>query len=82
MKKLKVKKKLKFFFYNLKLFMKIIPPHAIQSTKKTDSAFCNKSIMANKLHSTNLEKFLRRIKSRNIKRVNGPKLARMEIFKI
>ena len=31
--------------------------------KKIDFAPCNKSIMANKFRSTNLERFIRRIKS-------------------
>ena len=31
--------------------------------KKTDFVPCNKSIMAHKLRSTNLERFIRRIKS-------------------
>ena len=41
--------------------MKIIPPHI--KYKNIDFAPCNKSIMANKLLSTNLEQFLRVINS-------------------
>ena len=53
----------KKFFLNLKFFMKIIPPHANIKYKMSDFDPFNKSIMANKLRSTNLEQFIRRIKS-------------------
>ena len=56
--------------------------------KSIDFVPYNKSIMANKLLSTNLERFLRRINSplhaliaRNISRVHCFKLAKMAIFK-
>ena len=44
--------------------MEIIPPTRQIKYKTIDFAPCKKSIMANKLRSTNLEQFLRRIKSR------------------
>ena len=47
------------------------PPTRHIKYKKIDLAPCNKSIMAKKLLSTNLERFLRRIKSRL--RVNSAK---------
>ena len=55
--------------------------------KVIDFVLNNKSIMANKLPSTILERLLRRIEypptrlARNILRVNCPKLAKMTIFK-
>ena len=48
----------KWIFFKFKIFVKINPPH-----KVITSAPSNKSIMANKLPSTILERFLRRIKS-------------------
>ena len=67
MKKLDVEKKenimKKKFSKNLRYFVKIIPhmPYKVQSDKFRFSG--NTSIMANKLPSTGLERFLRRIKS-------------------
>ena len=67
-----------------------IPPHATRHIeyKRMDFALCIKSIMANKLLSTNLKQLLGRIKSPltalvagNISRVNCLKLAKMAIFK-
>ena len=40
-----------------------LSPHAPYKVQKMDFVHCNKSIMANKLLSANLEQFLRRIKS-------------------
>ena len=54
---------MKFFFKYEIFLMKIIPPTRHIKYKKIDFAPCNKSIMANKLRSTNLERFIRRIKS-------------------
>ena len=48
--------KFEFFYENH-------PPTSHLKYKKRDFVPCNKSIMANKLHSTNLERFIRRIKS-------------------
>ena len=45
----------------MRLFVKIIPLTPYKKNKKIDFAASNKSIMANKLPSTNLEQFLRRI---------------------
>ena len=65
--------------------MKIIPHHL--KYKKIDLAPCNKSIMANDLLSTNLERFydgltLRlHVNSAKLSRVICPKLAKMAIFK-
>ena len=50
---------MKFFFLNLKFLMKIIPPTRHIKYKKRDFVPCNKSIMANKLRSTNWERFYR-----------------------
>ena len=67
--------------------MKKHPPTRHIKYKVIDFAPINKSIMAYKLPWTNLERFLRRIKSRlrviarNLSRVNCPKLAKMTIFK-
>ena len=55
---------MKFFFLNLKFFYENHPPTRHIKYKKIDFVPCNKSIMANKLRSTNLERFIRRIKSR------------------
>ena len=52
----------KEFFLKLNFFYEIIP-HTPYKVQKIDFVPCNKSIMANKLRSTNLERFLRRIKS-------------------
>ena len=53
----------KQFLKNLRYFVKIIPhtPYKVPSDKFHFSV--NTSIMANMLSSTNLERFLRRIKS-------------------
>ena len=79
MKKNKFSKIWKFFFENH-------PPTRHIKYKTIDFAPCNKSIMANKLLTTNLEQFLRRyaLIARIISRVNCPKLvkmAKMAIFK-
>ena len=50
-------------------------PHKV---KRISFAHTNKSIMAIKLPSTHLERFLRLIKSR----VNYPKLVKLAIFKL
>ena len=55
--------KKKIFFLDLNFFYEIITPTRHIKYKRIDFAHCNKSIMANKLLSTNLEQFLRRIKS-------------------
>ena len=44
------------------IFYENHPPTRHIKYKTIDFAHCNKSIMANKLLSTNLERFLRRIK--------------------
>ena len=51
-----------FFLIFKKCSLKIIRPHAVKYKTK-NFAPCNKSILANKLLSINLERFLRRIKS-------------------
>ena len=58
MKKLNVINEMHFFY--LKFFVKMIP-HT--QYKRIDFVSSNKSIMANKLLLTNLERFPRRIKS-------------------
>ena len=45
------------------IFYENHPPTRHIQYKRIDFVPCNKSIMANKLRSTNLERFLRRIKS-------------------
>ena len=52
-----------FFFYTVKYFNENYPLARHIGHKRIDFAPCNKSIMANKLPSTNMERFLRRIKS-------------------
>ena len=61
-KKIKRKKneKKKFSF---ETFNENYPPTRHIKYKKIDFVPCNKTIMANKLRSTNLERFIRRIKS-------------------
>ena len=54
----------KFFFLKFEFFYENHPPTRHMKYKRIDFAPCNKSIMANQLPSTNLEGFLRRIKSR------------------
>ena len=54
---------MQFFFLKFEFFFeKHHPTHHIKY-KKIDFVPCNKSIMANKLRSTHLERFIRRIKS-------------------
>ena len=63
-KKLKVKKiKWKLFFLTFENFYENHPPTGHIKYKRIDFAPCNKLTMTNKLLSTNLERFLRRIKS-------------------
>ena len=54
---------MKIFFPKFEIFHKNHPPTRHIKYKNIDFVPCNKSIMANKLRSTNLERFLRRIKS-------------------
>ena len=54
---------MKFFFFKFEIFYENYPPTRHLKYKKIDFIPCNKSIMANKLRSTNLERFVRRIKS-------------------
>ena len=55
---------MKIFFLKFEIFFdENHPPSRHIKYKKIDFAPCNKSIMANKLLLTNLERFLRRIKS-------------------
>ena len=49
--------------FNFELFLMNSSPHMPYKYKWEDFAPCNKSIMANKLLSTNLERLIRRIKS-------------------
>ena len=60
MKQNKLKKE---FFLKFEIFYGSHPPTRHLKYKRIDFAPFNKSIMANKLLSTNLERFLRRIKS-------------------
>ena len=52
-----------FFFLKFDTFYENHPPTRHLKYKKIDFVPCNKSIMANELRSTNLERFIRRIKS-------------------
>ena len=54
---------MKFFFLKFEIFYENHPPTRHIQYKRIDFAPSNKSIMANKLHSTNLERFIIRIKS-------------------
>ena len=54
---------MKKFFQNFEIFIENHPLTRHIKYKTIDFTPCNKSIMASKLHSTNLERFLRRIKS-------------------
>ena len=54
---------MKLFFLKFEIFYEKHPPTRHIKYKRIDFASCNKSIMSNKLLSTNLERFLRRIKS-------------------
>ena len=53
---------MKIFFLKFGVFYKTHPPTRHIKYKRIDFASYNKTIMANKLLSTNLERFLRRIK--------------------
>ena len=65
------------FFFQFDIFCEIHPPTRHIKYKVIDFAHSNKSVTASMSPTTNLELFLRRIKSR----VNCPKLAKMAIFK-
>ena len=54
---------MKFFFLKFEFFYENHPSTRHIQYKGIDFVPSNKSIMANKLRSTNLERFLRRIKS-------------------
>ena len=54
---------MKFFFLKFKIFYENHHPTRHIKYKMRDFVPFNKSIMANKLRSTNLERFIRRIKS-------------------
>ena len=54
---------MKFFFLKFEISYENHPPTRHLKYKKIDIIPCIKSIMANKLRSTNLERFIRRIKS-------------------
>ena len=58
-----MKKKLKILFLKLEIIYENHPPKRHIKHKKINFTPCNKSIIANKLLSTFLERFLRRIKS-------------------
>ena len=91
MKKLDVKKENKMkkeIFKKFEIFCENHPSTRHAKYKVISFASGNTSIKANKLPSTILERFLRRIESplrviaRNISRVNCPELAKMAIFKL
>ena len=86
MKKLNIKKK--FLCFKCEIFAKKNPPTRHIKYKVKKFANSKKSIMANKLSSTSLERRLRRIKSQltrlivqNISRVYYNELAKKVIFK-
>ena len=54
---------MKIFFLKFEVFYENHPPTRHIKYKRIDFAPCNKSIMAIKLLSTKLERFLRRVKS-------------------
>ena len=54
---------MKFFFLKFEIFYESHPPTRHKKYKTIGFAPCNKSIMTNRLLPTNLERFLRRIKS-------------------
>ena len=54
---------MKIFFLKFDIFYENHHPTRHIKYKRTNFAPCYKSIMANKLLSTNLERFIRRIKS-------------------
>ena len=56
-------KEKEFFFLKFEIFYKNHAPTRHIKYKKRDFVPCTKSIMANKFRSTNLERFIRRIKS-------------------
>ena len=64
--------KLIFFLLKFEIFYENYPPTRHIKYKRKDFAPCNKSNMAKKLLSTNLERFLR------IASVNCPKLAKWQ----
>ena len=81
-----------FFLLKLEIFFnENHPPTRHKKYKKIDFVPCKKSVMANKLRSTNLERFCKTdyisayaLIARIISRVNCPKLvkmAKMAIFK-
>ena len=53
-----------FFLLKFEIFYENYPPTRHMKNKRISFAPCNKSIMANKLVSASLQRFLRRIKSR------------------
>ena len=59
--KLKYEKKMKTIFSNLKFFCENHHPKRHIKYKVVDFTLINKSIMANKVPITNLERFLRRL---------------------
>ena len=64
MKKLNIIKKMKKKISKIWIFLKeISPPTRHIKFKRIDFAHCNKIIIANKLFSTNVERFKRRINS-------------------
>ena len=54
---------MKLFFLKFKIFNENHPPTRHIKYEKRDFVPCNKSIMANMLRSTNLERLIGRIKS-------------------
>ena len=57
------KNKMKIFFLKFEILNENHPPTRHIKYKKRDFVPCNKSIIANKLLLTNLERFFRRINS-------------------
>ena len=54
---------MKFFFLKIEIFFENHPPTRHIKYKRIDFAPCNRSIITNELLSTNLERFLRRIRT-------------------
>ena len=54
---------MKIVFLKFEILYENHPPARHLKNKRINFAHCNKSILANRLHSTNLERFVRRIKS-------------------
>ena len=54
---------MKVFFLKFEIFYQNHPPTRHIKYKRIDFATCNKSIMANQIRVSNLERFLRRINS-------------------